>query len=50
MAFMISGPATSVGAVAVALTIARSRVVGLVVGVILAGALAAGWLYAAFVA
>jgi uncharacterized membrane protein YraQ (UPF0718 family) len=45
MAFMISGAGTSVGAIAGALTIARWRVIALVVGVLWVGAIAFGFLY-----
>ena len=45
MAFMISGAGTSLGAIAGALTIARWRVVALVVGVLWAGAIAFGYIY-----
>ncbi len=43
MAFLIAGSGTSLGAIAGALTIARWRVVGLVVGVLWIGAMAAGF-------
>lgn len=42
MAFFITGPATSVGALAGLMTIARSRVIILVLVIILAGAIVAG--------
>ena len=45
LAFLVTGAGTSVGAVAGALTIARWRVVGLVVGSLLVGALVAGYLF-----
>jgi uncharacterized protein len=45
MAFLIAGSGTSVGAIGGALTIARWRVVGLVVAVLLIGAIAAGYCY-----
>jgi hypothetical protein len=45
MAFMISGAGTSVGAIAGALTIARWRVIALVVGVLWVGAIAFGFLF-----
>jgi uncharacterized membrane protein YraQ (UPF0718 family) len=45
MAFMISGAGTSVGAIAGALTIARWRVIALVVGVLWVGAIGFGFLY-----
>jgi hypothetical protein len=44
MAFLVTGAGTSVGAIAGAFVIARSRVIALVVGFLLAGALALGWL------
>ena len=43
MAFLIAGSGTSVGAITGALTIARWKVVGLVVVVLWAGAILAGW-------
>ncbi len=43
MAFLIAGSGTSIGAIAGALTIARWRVVALVVGVLWIGAMAAGF-------
>jgi hypothetical protein len=43
MAFLIAGSGTSIGAIAGALTIARWRVVGLVVGLLWIGAMAAGF-------
>jgi uncharacterized protein len=45
MAFMISGAGTSLGAIAGALTIARWRVIALVVSVLWAGAIAFGYIY-----
>jgi len=45
MAFLIAGSGTSMGAIAGALTIARWRVVGLVVGVLWIGAMCAGFAY-----
>jgi len=42
LAFLISGAGTSIGAIAGALTIARWRVVALVVGILWAGAIACG--------
>ena len=45
MAFLIAGSGTSIGAIAGALTIARWRVVALVVGVLWVGAIAAGFGY-----
>jgi uncharacterized membrane protein YraQ (UPF0718 family) len=50
MAFLISGAGTSFGAVAGALTIARWRVLAVVVGVLWAGAIAFGYLYNAMLA
>jgi uncharacterized membrane protein YraQ (UPF0718 family) len=45
MAFMIAGAGTSIGAIAGALTIARWRVVALVVGVLWVGAMVCGFAY-----
>lgn len=45
LAFLITGAGTSIGAVAGMLTIARWRVIGLVVGCLWAGAVIAGYLY-----
>lgn len=45
LAFLVTGAGTSIGAVAGALTIARWRVVGLVVGTLWAGAVALGLVY-----
>jgi uncharacterized membrane protein YraQ (UPF0718 family) len=45
LAFMISGAGTSIGAIAGALTIARWRVVALVVGVLWIGAMVCGFAY-----
>jgi uncharacterized membrane protein YraQ (UPF0718 family) len=45
LAFLITGAGTSVGAIAGALTIARWRVIGLVVGTLWVGAVAIGFLY-----
>ncbi len=50
MAFLIAGSGTSIGAIAGALTIARWRVVGLVVGVLWLGAMAAGFAWNSLVA
>ncbi|HSB01795.1 MAG TPA: permease [Anaerolineales bacterium] len=50
LAFMISGAGTSLGAIAGVLTIARWRVVGLVVGTLWAGAIACGFAYSFFAA
>ncbi len=49
MAFLIAGSGTSIGAIAGALTIARWRVVGLVVAVLWVGAMAAGFAFNFFV-
>lgn len=46
MAFLITGAGTSVGAISGALVIARRRVVGLVVAILLGGAVILGWLAA----
>ncbi len=45
LAFLISGAGTSIGAIAGALTIARWRVVGLVVGVLWLGAILSGFAF-----
>ncbi len=45
LAFLIAGSGTSLGAVAGALTIARWRVVGLVIGVLWVGAILSGYAY-----
>jgi uncharacterized protein len=45
MAFLISGSGTSIGAIAGALTIARWRVVAVVVGVLWAGAIVFGYIF-----
>jgi hypothetical protein len=45
LAFMISGAGTSIGAIAGALTIARWRVIALVVGILWIGAVVLGYLY-----
>ena len=50
LAFMISGAGTSLGAIAGALTIARWRVVGLVLGTLWVGAIACGYAYSALTA
>jgi uncharacterized membrane protein YraQ (UPF0718 family) len=50
MAFLIAGSGTSLGAVGGALTIARWRIVGLVVAVLWIGAIAVGYGYNALVA
>jgi uncharacterized membrane protein YraQ (UPF0718 family) len=46
MAFLISGAGTSVGAITGALLIARRRVIGLVVTLLLLGAIILGWIAA----
>lgn len=43
LAFMISGAGTSIGAIAGALTIARRRVIALVIGVLWTGAMISGF-------
>ena len=43
MAFLVTGAGTSLGAISGAFVIARARVVGLVVGLLLGGGLALGW-------
>jgi uncharacterized membrane protein YraQ (UPF0718 family) len=45
LAFLITGAGTSFGAVAGALTIARWRVIGLVIGTLWVGAILLGWGY-----
>ena len=45
LAFLIAGSGTSIGAIAGALTIARWRVIALVVGVLWIGAIASGYAY-----
>ncbi len=45
MAFLITGAGTSIGAVTGALTIARWRVIGLVVGTLWVGAVLMGYFY-----
>jgi uncharacterized protein len=50
MAFLIAGSGTSIGAIGGALTIARWRVIGLVIGVLWAGAIAVGYGYNALLA
>lgn len=45
LAFLITGAGTSFGAIAGALTIARWRVIGLVVGTLWVGAILIGWGY-----
>ena len=45
LAFLISGAGTSVGAIAGALSIARWRVIAIVVGTLWAGAIALGLVY-----
>ncbi|MGZ4434488.1 MAG: permease [Trebonia sp.] len=44
MAFLVTGAGTSIGAITGAFVIARARVIGLVVGLLFAGALILGWL------
>ena len=48
LAFMISGAGTSIGAIAGALTIARWRVVALVVGILWVGAILSGFAFNLF--
>jgi uncharacterized membrane protein YraQ (UPF0718 family) len=48
LAFLISGSGTSIGAITGALTIARWRVVGLVVGMLWIGAIISGMLFNLF--
>ena len=50
MAFLITGAGTSVGAVAGALTIARWRVLAVIVGMLWVGALVSGYLFDALLA
>ncbi|MDZ7261686.1 MAG: hypothetical protein ONB05_06240 [candidate division KSB1 bacterium] len=50
LAFLITGAGTSVGAIAGALTIARWRVVGLVIATLLVGAILCGIAFDALVA
>ena len=45
LAFLITGSGTSIGAIAGALTIARWRVIGLVLATLLVGAVTFGYLY-----
>lgn len=45
MAFLITGAGTSIGALAGALTIARWRVIGVIVGTLWVGSIALGYLY-----
>jgi uncharacterized protein len=45
LAFMIAGAGTSMGAIAGALTIARWRVVSLIIGILWVGAILAGYIY-----
>jgi hypothetical protein len=45
LAFLISGAGTSIGAITGALTIARWRVVGLVVGILWVGAIVCGYVF-----
>lgn len=44
MAFLVTGAGTSIGAIGGLFVIARARVVGVVIGLLLGGALALGWL------
>ncbi len=44
MAFLVTGAGTSIGAISGLFVIARKRVVGLVVALLLAGAMAMGWI------
>jgi uncharacterized membrane protein YraQ (UPF0718 family) len=48
LAFLISGSGTSIGAITGALTIARWRVVGIVVATLWVGAIIAGMLFNLF--
>lgn len=50
LAFLITGAGTSIGAIMGALTIARWRVVSLVVGTLIAGAIVTGYLYNGLIA
>ncbi len=50
MAFLITGAGTSIGALAGALTIARWRVIALVIGTLWVGAIAIGYAYNAILA
>ena len=50
MAFLVTGAGTSVGAVVGALTIARWRVLAVVVGTLWVGAIASGYVFDALVA
>ena len=43
MAFLVTGAGTSIGAISGLFVIARTRIVGLVVGLLFAGAIAMGW-------
>jgi uncharacterized membrane protein YraQ (UPF0718 family) len=43
LAFLVTGAGTSLGAISGAFVIARARVVGLVVGVLLTGGIVLGW-------
>jgi uncharacterized membrane protein YraQ (UPF0718 family) len=45
LAFLITGAGTSVGAIVGALTTARWRIVGLVIGTLFIGAIALSYLY-----
>ncbi len=46
MALLISGAGTSIGAISRALLFARARVVGLVLALLLGGAIILGWIAA----
>jgi uncharacterized membrane protein YraQ (UPF0718 family) len=48
LAFLITGAGTSIGAIAGALTIARWRVIGIVIGTLWIGAILLGWIYNLF--
>ena len=50
LAFLITGAGTSIGAVAGAMTIARWRVIGLVIGTLWLGAILCGFAYDALLA
>jgi len=50
LAFLITGAGTSAGAIAGALTIARWRVIALVVGALWVGAILTGFIYNALLA
>jgi uncharacterized membrane protein YraQ (UPF0718 family) len=48
LAFLITGAGTSIGAIAGALTIARWRVIGIVIGTLWIGAILLGFIYNLF--